>query len=324
MARKPSKNRASLLADVAEMYFLDGLRQAEIAKKVGVTRSMVSRMLTEAREQNIVKIQIDRRFNYASELQNELIRRFGLNNAVVYNDQLESNERYLTHLGAVGAKVIKPYLKKGIVLGVAWGTTIGATINALEVEKPLDIKIVQLVGALGERSLEFDGHQVVHQLVNKLGGEGYYLNVPYIVDKPETVESLMNVQGVRETMEMSKKCAVSLIGIGSTELDYSTFYNAGYLVLDEMKGLAVHGAVGNVCGLFFDQDGQPTAREFQQRSLTIRKRDLSRIPIRIGIAGGTGKTKAILGALRGKYINILVTDDITASEVLRLERENIC
>ena len=131
----------------------------------------------------------------------------------------------------------------------------------------------------------------------------------------------MNVQCDLETMEMMKKCSVCLIGIGSTELDYSTFYNAGYLVLDEMKGLAVHGAVGNVCGLFFDQDGQPTAREFQQRSLTIMEKDLSRIPIRIGIAGGVGKTKAILGALRGKYINILVTDNITASEVLRLERE---
>ena len=321
MARKPSQNRVNLLADVAEMYFLDGLTQAKIAKKVGVTRSMVSRMLTEAKEQNIVKIQIDRRFNYAAKLQNELIQRFGLNNAVVFNTQQESNECYLTHLGALGAKVVKPYLKEGLVIGVAWGTTIGAAINALEIEKPLDIKIVQLVGALGERSLEFDGHQVVRHLVNKLGGEGYYLNAPYIVDKPETVESLMNVQGVRETMEMMKKCSVCLIGIGSTELDYSTFYNAGYLVLDEMKGLAVHGAVGNVCGLFFDQDGQPTAREFQQRSLTIMEKDLSRIPIRIGIAGGVGKTKAILGALRGKYINILVTDNITASEVLRLERE---
>jgi len=214
-------------------------------------------------------------------------------------------------------------LKDNIVLGTAWGTTLNATINALELESPpKNIKIVQLVGALGEKSLDIDGHELVHDLVNKLGGEGYYLNTPYIVDSPETVEALMGVQSVCETMEMMKECDVGLIGIGSLKLDYSTFFNAGYLVLDEMKGLAVHGAVGNVCGLFFDVNGEPTAREFQQRSLTISRKDLINIPIRIGIAGGSGKIDAILGALRGQYINILVTDDLTASEILRAAKNN--
>jgi DNA-binding transcriptional regulator LsrR (DeoR family) len=147
------------------------------------------------------------------------------------------------------------------------------------------------------------------------------MNVPFIVDKPETVESLLSVQGVCETMEMAKECDLGLFGVGSLELDYSTFFNAGYLVLDEMKGLTVHGAVGNVCGLFFDINGESTARDFQSRSMTISKRDLQTIPTRIGIAGGTGKIKAILGAIRGGYINILVTDDITAAAIIRLENE---
>ncbi len=321
MTRKLPANRIDLLADVAEMYFLAGLTQAEISEKVGVTRSMVSRMLTEARQQGIVKINIERRFTYHTKLQNELIQQFGLKNAVVFIGGSENYERYLARLGFVASGTIKPYLLPGIVLGTAWGTALGSTINALEIEDPIQIKIVQLAGALGGRNLEFDGHGVVRRLVNKLGGEGYYLNVPYIVDKAETVDSLMQVQGVSETMELMKQCDVGMFGIGSTELDYSTFYSAGYLIIDEMRGLAKYGAVGNVCGLFFDKDGKPTAREFQSRSFTIRKRDLPNIPIRIGIAGGAGKIKAILGALRGKYINILVTDDFTASEVLRLERE---
>jgi len=322
MARKPSENRVNVLADVAEMYFLEGLTQAEIAKKVGVTRSMVSRMLTEAREQGIVKIRIERKFKYNSSLQNELIRQFNLKDAVIYNGQPESHDLYLVHLGRVGAKTVNSYLKDDIVVGTAWGTTLNATFKSLEVEPLRNTKIVQLVGAMGERSLEIDGHELVHYLVKKLNGEGYFLNVPYIVDKPETVDSLMSVQSVCETMEMMKECDLGLFGIGSVELDYSTFFNAGYLVLDEMKGLGVHGAVGNVCGLFFDIQGQPTAREFQRRSMTISKRDLIQIPTRIGIAGGSGKIKAILGALRGEYINVLVSDDVTAAAVLHLEKEN--
>ena len=82
--------------------------------------------------------------------------------------------------------------------------------------------------------------------MEKLGGEGYYLNVPYIVDKAETVDSLIQAHSVNETMELMKQCDVGLFGIGSTELDYSTFYSEGYLILDDMRGLAQHGAVGSL------------------------------------------------------------------------------
>jgi len=322
MSRTPSNSRDVLLADVAEMYFKDGLTQAEIAREINLTRSMVSRMLTEAREKKIVKIEIVRRFNYDTDLQQALTKTFNLQGAVVFHSPEVSRQRYLTYLGAVAARVLKPYLEeKDLIVGTAWGTTLGATIESLDVEKTEGVKVVQLVGALGERNLIFDGHQVVHQLAEKLDGQVYYLNVPYIVDKPETVESLMTVQGVQETMQQMKECELGLFGIGSTDLDYSTFYNAGYLVLDEMRGLAVHGAVGNVCGLYFDIQGNPTAREFQRRSITIRKRDLVTIPLRIGIAGGEGKTAAILGALRGKYINHLITDSRAASEILRLRKK---
>jgi len=321
MARKPAEDRNNLLADVAEMYFLEGLTQAEISKCVGVTRSMVSRMLTEARQKEIVKIKIERRFEFNEALQEELSAIFDLKEATAFVGFVDDYPRYITRLGAVAAQIIKPYLKPGIILGTAWGTALDATIDALEIDPTPEIKIVQLTGALGGRNLEIDGHGVVQKLIQKLGGESYYLNVPYIVDKPETIESLMRVQGVQETMGFMNKCDVGLFGIGSTELDYATFYSAGYLIGEEIKGLAEAGAVGNVGGLFFDQDGQPTAREFQRRSFTISRRGLQKMPIRIGIAGGPGKIRAILGALRGKYINVLITDDYTAQEVLSLNQK---
>ncbi len=321
MAKRPSENRADLLADVAEMYFVEGLNQSAISKKVGVTRSMVSRMLTEARQLGIVKIRIERQFTFDVPLQEQLKKKYGLLDASIFIGRTENYDSYLSRLGAVAADMVTAYLKPGIVLGTAWGTALGATIKALEVNYLTQAKVVQLVGALGGRNLDFDGHSVVRQFVEKLGGEGYYLNVPYIVEKPETIADLMQVQGVQDTMELMQQCEVGLFGIGSTELDYSTFYSGGYLVLDEMMGLASQGAVGNVCGLFFDKRGKPTAREFQSRSFTISRKDLMNIPIRIGIAGGAGKIKAIMGALRGKYINYLITDDFTAAEVMRMEQE---
>jgi deoxyribonucleoside regulator len=322
MTKNEPLTRDDLLADVAEMYYLDGMTQSEISKKVGVTRSMISRMLTEARQKNIVKISIERDFQFSRSLSSAITERFGLLDATIFIGYIEDNLRYLSRLGSVASKVIQPYLKSGLVLGTAWGTALGATINALEVEHPMAIKVVQLVGALRGRNLEIDGHGVVGHLANKVGGEAHYLNVPYIVDSEETVDALMKVTGVRETMQLMKKCGVGLFGIGSTELDYSTFYSAGYLIGDEIEGLVKSGVVGNVCGLFFDRNGHSTARDFQSRSFTIKKRDLLKIPVRIGIAGGLGKVEAILGALRGNYINVLVTDDQTAAEILTLDKEN--
>ncbi len=318
MAKKAAQDRSDLLADVAEMYYLEGLNQAAIAKRVGVTRSMVSRMITEARQMGIVHIWVEREFSYDEDLQARMITTFGLVDATIYKGRSENHNSYLKRLGRVAADVMKSHLKPGIILGTAWGSALEATVNALYMDHPVDAKIVQLVGALGGRNLNYDSHGLVTSLVEKLGGEGYYLNVPYIADKPETVQSLIHTQGVRETMEMMPACDLCLVGIGSTELDYSTFYNAGYLIFEEMQGLAEVGAVGNVCGLFFDKDGQPTAREFQSRSFTISHRDLKKIPLRIGIAGGSGKITAMLGALRGGYINHIITDNYTASEVLRL------
>ena len=144
MARKPAEDRNNFLADVAEMYFLEGLNQSEISKRIGVTRSMVSRMLTEARSKEIVKIQIERRFEYNIPLKSEMIKRFNLEDAVIFTGYVEDSLRYLSRLGAVAAKVIQPYLLSGIILGAAWGTALDATINVFEQQHTQWIKVVQL------------------------------------------------------------------------------------------------------------------------------------------------------------------------------------
>ena len=319
--KKLNRERLELLADVAEMYFIDGLNQSAIAKRVGVTRSMVSRMITEARQQGIVRIKIERPVAFDEGLSARLIKQFNLLDARVFCSRDEDYDHYLNRLGSVAADLFKPYIKPNMILGTAWGTAISAMVDALEYDHPVPAKVVQFVGALGTRNQDFEGHGVVQRLAQKLKCEGYFLNAPYIVDKPETVESLMENQSIKEAMELAKKSDVALLGIGTNDLNYSTYYNAGYLQLQEMQGLITQGAVGNVCSLFFDVKGNPAGLEFERRSFTISKPDLKKVPVRIGMAGGLGKIKPILGAIRGGYVNIIVTDDYTAREILKLNEK---
>ena len=320
MEKRSVQDRASVLADVAEMYYLEEKNQAEIAKAVGVTRSMISRMLTEARESGIVEIRIQRPLQSDPELENELKERFDLKDVFVVITSHRNGERLTRTLGSAGARMLTRFLAPQRILGLAWGTSISATVDAFEVTEPMPVKVVQLVGAMGARNMEYDGHDLVARITEKLGGEAYYLNAPYLCQNAEMAKSLLKTKSIRETISVGKKTDVALLGIGTTSPEHSSFYLAGYVTRRELDELRRSGGIGDVCGLHFDINGQPACDDFCERLVSIRRPDILSIPVRLGVAGGEGKADAILGALRSRYVNVLVIDNISARKVLELAR----
>ncbi len=320
MGKNIFKDRASLLADVAEMYYLEEKNQAAIAKTIGVTRSMISRMLTEARESGIVEIRIQRPLQSDSDLESELKEKFGLKDVLVVVTNHRSAERLTRTLGNAGAQMLARYLAPQRILGLAWGTSISATVDAFEMKEAMPVKVVQLVGAMGARNMEYDGHDLVTRITEKLGGEAYYLNAPYLCQSAEVAISLLETKSIRETISIGKKADVALLGIGTTSPEYSSFYLAGYVTRRELDDLRKAGGIGDVCGLHFNINGQPACEDFCERLVSIRRTDLLGIPVRLGVAGGEGKADAILGALRSKYVNVLVIDSITARKLIDLAK----
>jgi deoxyribonucleoside regulator len=316
-----AQEHEALLADVAQMYYLERKGQAEIAHVIGVTRSMVSRLLTEARDAGIVEIRIRRSPWLDAELRMALIERFNLKEAHVVRVPQTPGSRLLDYLGVAGAQLLKPLLTPGIVFGVAWGTSVSAVVNELVVEQPMPSKIVQLVGALGAHNPDYDGHAMVLRLAEKLGGESFFLDAPFLCPNPETASSILEAPSIKETINWGRKVQIALVGVGSTKSKYSSYYLAGYASKKDLDQLSKAGAVGDVCGLPFNIEGQDVGADFCERLVTIRRKDLLAIPVRIGVAGGDGKIGVILGALRGGYVNMLVTDTVTARKVLDMADE---
>jgi deoxyribonucleoside regulator len=316
--QRSQQDRENLLADVAELYYLKGRDQTEIAEKIGVTRSMISRMLKEARERGIVDIRVHRSFRLEPDLEASLIKRFGLMAASVLSQEENNVESLLVNLGNAGARVLKQYLEPGTILGLSWGTSISATVDAFEINEPILVKVVQLVGALGARNSEYDGHDLVLRLNRKLGGESYFLNAPYFCQTPQTARSMMETPSIKETIDLGKKTQVALLGIGTTLPKYSSFYLAGYVPIEELDHIRAQGAVGDVCGIHFDINGRLVYEEFNERLVAIQKDDFFKIPLRIAVAGGAGKVMPVLGALRGGFINVLVTDSFVAKKILEI------
>jgi len=311
--------RINLLADVAEMYFIQGKNQAEIAKAIGMTRSNISRMLTEARNAGIIQIQINRPLKEDHALAQKLVERFDLINARVVC--VEQSSQLLPKLGRVAGKELLSRLKPGWILGTSWGTAICATVDQLEVTTPIsDIKVVQLLGAFGARIKEYDGHSIVRRLEEKLDAESIYINAPFLVENKKVAASLFENKNVEEPLRFGKHADIALLGVGSSELSHCSYYLANYVNREEILDIQEKGAVGDVCARFFSIDGELIPEIFQDRMIGISLYDLVNIPLRIGVAGGAAKIDPIIGALRSGLINILVSDTATIAEVL--ERTN--
>lgn len=314
------RRRADLLADVAAMYYQQGMLQEAIARRVGLTRSMVSRLLSEARIRGIVEIRIHRPLQFSVDLAAELAARFGLRQAHVIEVPNEGDERLLEKLGQAAAGVLEQYLAPDRIMGVTWGTAVRATVTALRTKDPIpSLKIVQLLGALGGRIEDYDGHALVRTLEAKLGGEGHYINAPFLVSSRQAAADLARNKGIAQTIALAERCDTALLGIGSIDRKYSSFYRAGYVSLRELRSLQAQGAIGDVCGYHFDARGRSVCADFSSRLMGISEAALRAIPARLGVAGGHGKTQALLGALRGGFVSILVTDSSAARELIRLD-----
>jgi len=308
-------DRLNHLADVAEMYYLKGENQSQIAKKLVVTRSMVSRMLSDARKLGLVNIHIERPVNRNGELEKALCQQFGLYKAIVVEQA--SGQPLLTSLGQATARYIEEILMPGQILGTSWGTAISATVDEMQFERPVPgIRIVQLLGSLGVRIKQYHGIAIVHRLEDKLSGEGVYLNAPFLVENAQLASVLIESKDIRETIQLGAQADVALLGIGSAEPNVSPYVLAGYLPEKEMQNMFDAGVVGDVCGIFFDIYGIPSSSELQNRMIGLPLECLRKIPLRIGVSGGSQKIRPIIGALRGKHVNVLVTDANTAQDAL--------
>jgi lsr operon transcriptional repressor len=120
---------------------------------------------------------------------------------------------------------------------------------------------------------------------------------------------------------LKQACAVeyALVGVGTPTAD-ATIVHMGYLNAGEARGLREHGVVGDILGQFFDADGSVVDLPIHDRRIGIELSDLAQIPKVVGVAGGLHKTAAILGALRGGFLDVLVTNELAAIRLLELER----
>ena len=313
------KERDELLAFVAEQYYLEDLKQTDIAGKIGLTRSAVSRILTEARKKGVVEFVVHYPIQYNQKLEDKLKTELGLKYASVLEfGAYPENADLKKKLGKAASRLLTFLIKPGDQIGVAWGTTVQATIEAFKAIPIADTKVVQLVGVLGSTRHSYSPQTLVEELAEKIGGEGFYLYSPFIVENHTTATSLLEDPVVEQSVSRGEESDIALVGIGATSPAFCSLYQKKHISKQDLDGIRSSDASGDVCAIYFNTRGELVNIAFHQRRIGISSDGLRKIPLRLGVAGGIEKAEAILGAACGGFINALVTDSITASRVLEL------
>jgi len=299
----------------ARLYYEDYLTQQQIADELGVSRPTVSRLLTQARREGIVQITIKDPFARSEDLESQLVQSFNLKRAVLVAGEGLSGELLRRRLGIATAEYLQRALAEGSKLGIGWGRTLHAVVEALDVRQRLGIQVVPLIGGLGQISSSFQVNDLARRLAEAFGGTWQPFYAPAFVADPSALEALLHVADVQSVLQAWPQVDTALVGIGHfASQQQSSMLFSSYIAPDVLQKLELCGAVGDLCGRFFDAQGQQC---FVERGIIgISLEQLRALQHVIGVAGGTEKVAAILGALRGGYVDVLVTDTVTAQAVL--------
>jgi deoxyribonucleoside regulator len=315
------ERRRAYLAKIASLYYERGKGQQEIALEIGVSRSAVSRLLTEAREAGIVEIKIHYPWRTSAELEQALCHTFGLTKAVVLAREDQPYERMLEGLGILAAQYFEEILHDGMMIGISWGLALYQMIKVMPICHLKNTEIVQLVGATGHENAGIDGPDLAALLAARLGGRCRYLHAPAVVETEAARETLLQDHNIHETLNRAEMCEVALVGIGTTASALNSMLRTGYLTEAELEHIRQAGAVGDVCAQHYAITGRWLDIDINRRTIGVGVPALGKIKTVIGVAGGTLKSAAILGALHGGFVNALITDDLAAQEVLALHQQ---
>ncbi|MDO4499756.1 MAG: sugar-binding domain-containing protein [Erysipelotrichaceae bacterium] len=304
-----------LLCEVARLYYEQGLTQQDISNRLFISRSSVSRLIKEARETGVVEITIHYPYDRMRILEYEFQNRFHLDDIRISDSENMDEDEDFSAVTKMGASYVNSLLRDDMVLGVTWGKSVSATLKEL---KPVNylprLNVVQMAGSVDASNPSIDGPDIVHSVANKYGSKYRYIPVPLAVENKLIRDSLLNNVNVKETLQLAENANVMVTGI------YGISEWSSFLKKEEVKYLKDHGAVGHICGHYYDADGKLLEMPvLDDRTICAGNKIFSDILFRLGIAANPNKATAVLAALRGGLVNALVTNTSTAYEIIRLD-----
>lgn len=310
---------------VVEMHYKQGLSQQEIGRKLNVSRTTISRTLAQARREGYVLIKINYPEGSAINLEETLEKKFQLKEAVIASAQAEKELK--EEIAFYASDYLLRTLKNHMTVALTRGVTLQNMVEYLGKDVRLkflktdDVNVVPLMAATNisisaPKSFRMAySNYLIEEVARIINGNSYQMLAPQYVTSPEAKEVFLNEKSIKEIFNLAKHADIAVVGIGTLDHN-SALINAELIPFKEFQRLQEKGGTGEILSHVVDKNGHLIKDQFERHLISLDLEDFKKIPIRVGVAYGIDKKDAILGVLRGGYINVLITDEQVAKYLI--------
>ncbi|CUH96796.1 hypothetical protein P22_2907 [Propionispora sp. 2/2-37] len=300
------------LIKVLNMHFIEGLTQSQIAKAFHVSNTIISRKINKARDYNLIDYFFKDETSFTVNLERLLEKQYKLNEVIIVPTLGKDFDMVEYEISKAAVYYLLNNLKTVHLIGLTWGKALWRFTKELPFQEHNHLCIVPLCGGIGSSGLEIHSNAVVFEMAQHFSCEYLQLYAPAITRSFELKQQLSKMSVISTILDKGSNVDLAVVGIGDMTPS-GTLRKLGYLKETELLYLKKVGAVGDIGCMYYDRDGNEIDSDFNKKVVGVSLNTLRQIPNVVGIAYGIQKKEAVLGALRGNYINTLVIDSELAS-----------
>ncbi|WP_256761739.1 sugar-binding transcriptional regulator [Cohnella sp. WQ 127256] len=316
-----SQEKKRLLVKVSSLYYMDGLNQQEISERLGISRPQISRMLAVAKSEGIVQISIRNPYSEEQVYERAIAETFGIHDVIVVHVPNADRRIIDQQVARAASALLESAIKDRDVVGIMAGRTIASVGREMHSIGRKNVQFVPMIGGFGSDGEAWHANSNARVFAEQFKSRHLLLNAPAVVASSQARDTFLNESEISQVLEAAKRVSLALIGIGQVT-DQAAIVQSGYFTHQEMVDVSEKGAVANVCTSFLDAAGERISYDAESRMIGLSIDDIRAIPNVIAIASGGEKIEAIVSALRGKCMDVLVTDLETAQQLLEWHRSH--
>ncbi|MBX9454609.1 MAG: sugar-binding transcriptional regulator [Rhizobium sp.] len=297
------------------MHFLEGLTQAQIADRLGVSHATVNRLIKRGRQLGLVEIKIRSPMEPLVEMEERLVALGGIARAVVVPTVSENKVTALQAVGEAAARLLLETIADGDTVCITGGKGVSAVVAGLHGPHGLKVEVAPVTGCVQGKHYT-DVNHVGALMAEGLGGRAYQIHAPLFADDAAERAMLLNMRSVADVFRRAREARIAVVGIGSILSDDSSYYDLHPSSGTDRETIGKSGAYCELLAHLLDREGRVCDYALNRSLVALTLDEFAQIPLKIGVAAGANKAGPILSVMKGGHLDTLVTDEATASRVI--------
>ena len=308
-----------LMVKAAWLHYKVELTQGEIAARLGISRIKVNRLIQQAKSSGIVDVVIKAPIPTFNEIEEQLVQRFALNDAIVVMDATPGEPMYQA-LAQGAADWLTNQISPNIDIGISLGRTLSYLPDAYFPHTDIRCNFIDIIGNIQEFNRYFGSYNVTARMAERFGGQALRLNAPTLVSSAKALQIIKDEPYIKDVLDRARNAQIILLSCGPVDKSM-LLYMHNFINDSEMEDIKKRGAIGDVLTHFMDKEGNTIETDIETRVVALTLDEIKNIPKRVLIAAGDEKVPVMRVALEKGFFNVVITNLQGARGVLQSDQE---